>query len=409
MLKILQPLQMTRQIKFILIGLLLAANIQAAEITLLRPTFFQRVVSAIQECTWHISCYFETRVGATITTILATDKISDSRTTINDNFTNLNNNKIEMSTTSVDSITTLSGLVSVGTITTGTWTGTTLTVSNGGTSSTTLSANQVLLGDGTNELAVVSGLGTSGQFLTSQGAGANPQWTTSSVNEAGNFTWTGEHSFVEATTTDAHFSNSISATTTRFGGTSFTWPGAPIASSSALFTDATGLLSFLQVESVLASTTSAAGAATLNISNLKNSDIYTVYLRNINLSGADDLHIQFNGDSGTNYMWSWVKFGNFATTTDSSSGALEDAAEITFAAKASEWNWKITIYNDTSEAKRGHWQSVWDGSGNNPPDIITGSFSWRNTTARINRITVFTLGAETFNAGANMSIRGIAK
>ena len=58
-------------------------------------------------------------LGATITTILATDKLSDSRSVINTNFTNLNNNKIEMSTTSVASITTLSNLVSVGTFTTG--------------------------------------------------------------------------------------------------------------------------------------------------------------------------------------------------------------------------------------------------------------------------------------------------
>ena len=79
------------------------------------------------------------KLGATITTILATDKLSDSRSVINTNFANLNDNKIEMSTTSVASITTLgnlasansltsatslatlASLTSVGTITTGTW------------------------------------------------------------------------------------------------------------------------------------------------------------------------------------------------------------------------------------------------------------------------------------------------
>ncbi len=85
------------------------------------------------------------KLGATITTILATDKLSDSRSVINTNFANLNDNKIEMSTTSVASITTLgnlasansltsatslatlnaltsaTSLTSVGTITTGTW------------------------------------------------------------------------------------------------------------------------------------------------------------------------------------------------------------------------------------------------------------------------------------------------
>ncbi len=75
-------------------------------------------------------------LGATITNIASSDKLSDSRAVINTNFTNLNNNKIEMSTTSVASITTLNSLTSatslatlaalstVGTIGTGVWQGT---------------------------------------------------------------------------------------------------------------------------------------------------------------------------------------------------------------------------------------------------------------------------------------------
>lgn len=54
--------------------------------------------------------------GASITTIAGSDKIKDSRTVINDNFSALNNNKMEMSTTSVDSITTLSNLTTIGTL-----------------------------------------------------------------------------------------------------------------------------------------------------------------------------------------------------------------------------------------------------------------------------------------------------
>ena len=102
-----------------------------------------------------------------ITTIQGTDTLSDSRTTINDNFTDLDITKMEMSTTSVDSITTLSNLVSIGTITTGVWTGTDVTVANGGTGLSTLTANAVMLGNGSSNVNFVSGLGSSGQFLTS--------------------------------------------------------------------------------------------------------------------------------------------------------------------------------------------------------------------------------------------------
>src|SRR3990167_7025289 len=122
----------------------------------------------------------EPKLGVSITTIQGTDTLSSSRAVINTNFSNLNNGKIENSTTSVASITTLASLTSasslatVGTITSVVWSGTTLTVSAGGTGSTTLSANHVLLGNGTTQLKVVDGLGTSGQFLHSQGACGAP-------------------------------------------------------------------------------------------------------------------------------------------------------------------------------------------------------------------------------------------
>ena len=107
----------------------------------------------------------EPKLGVSITTIQGTDTLSSSRAVINTNFSNLNNGKIENSTTSVASITTLASLTSasslatVGTITTGVWQGTPVGATWGGTGSSTLSANQVLLGNGTTQLKVVSGLG----------------------------------------------------------------------------------------------------------------------------------------------------------------------------------------------------------------------------------------------------------
>src|SRR3990167_5055915 len=86
----------------------------------------------------------EDKFGVTITTIAGTDTIKSSRTTINDNFSNLNNGKIENATTSLSSVTTMAGLTSaaslatIGTITSGTWNASTLTVAYGGTGSTTI-------------------------------------------------------------------------------------------------------------------------------------------------------------------------------------------------------------------------------------------------------------------------------
>ena len=183
----------------------------------------------IWRCKLSISCYREPKLGVSLTTITGSTLISDLDTIIMANDNALNAGKIENSTTSVASITTLSGLTSasslatVGTITTGVWNGTILTVGYGGTGSSTLSANQVLLGNGTTQLKVVAGLGTSGQFLQSQGAGNPPIWATSAINEAANYSWTGLHSW-SATTT-------FTATTTLTAGSVNAWA---IATSSSL-------------------------------------------------------------------------------------------------------------------------------------------------------------------------------
>ena len=109
----------------------------------------------------YLSLPQEKLLGATLTTINASDKISSLPTTLNANFNALNTGTIQVGTTSVASITTLSGLTSaaslatIGTITTGTWNASTLTVSYGGTGSTKLAIGQVFFGGSTNTLGVV--------------------------------------------------------------------------------------------------------------------------------------------------------------------------------------------------------------------------------------------------------------
>lgn len=170
-------------------------------------------------------------VGSTITTINGSDTLSSSRSVINTNFANLNADKIEATQTTLNSLTSATSLASIGTITSGVWNGSTVTVPYGGTGSTTLSSNQILLGNGTSALKVVSGLGTSGQFLTSGGAGVAPTWTTGGTDTAGTYNWTGLHTF-NATTTMAT-STVASSTITNLNITSATTTNLSIANTAS--------------------------------------------------------------------------------------------------------------------------------------------------------------------------------
>ena len=207
----------------------------------------------------------EFTLGA-ITTIQGSDTLSSSRTTINDNFTDLDITKMEMSTTSVLSITTLSSLSSIGTITTGTWGATDITVANGGTGLSTLTANAVMLGAGTSNVNFVSGLGLSGQFLTSNGAASDPTWTTSSVSEGAEYNWTGLHDW-QATTSLAVGAEAavavfgtlvfegVGTTTLDFSGTA-----ANTASSTAMVQDADGKISHVLMPRLLIAEATATAA-----------------------------------------------------------------------------------------------------------------------------------------------------
>lgn len=156
-------------------------------------------------------------IGTTITTINGSDTLSASRTTINNNFTALNNGKIENSTSSVAAITTLSNLVTVGALTSGSLGSgfTIIGVAQGGTGSSTLSVNQILLGNSASGVKVVAGYGTAGQLLTSNGAGNAPYWSSPSVDTTIAYLWTGNHIFTASSTFyEISITNSGLATTT---------------------------------------------------------------------------------------------------------------------------------------------------------------------------------------------------
>lgn len=79
-------------------------------------------------------------------------------------------------TTIEAAIDTLANLVSIGTITTGVWNGTDVSVAAGGTGLSATTAYAVLCGGttSTGALQSIAGVGTAGQLLTSNGAGALP-------------------------------------------------------------------------------------------------------------------------------------------------------------------------------------------------------------------------------------------
>lgn len=133
--------------------------------------------------------------NVSLTTVNPTDNLTNFPTVYNANNTALNNGKVDVGSTSIAAITALPGLSTVGTITSGIWQGTAVSSANGGTGSTTLSINQVLLGNGTGNITTPAGWGNSGQALVSQGAGNAPVWQSSAFDATQNYNFTGTNLF----------------------------------------------------------------------------------------------------------------------------------------------------------------------------------------------------------------------
>jgi hypothetical protein len=108
-----------------------------------------------------------------------------------------------------------------------------LAVADGGTGASTHTANAVLLGNGTSAITAVSGLGTSGQLLTSQGPGTPPIWQTfvgGSGNVATDVIWDAAGDLAIGTGADTAVRLAIGGPNTVLtsNGTTATWavPGA---------------------------------------------------------------------------------------------------------------------------------------------------------------------------------------
>ncbi len=113
-------------------------------------------------------------------------------------------------------VATLSSLASIGTITTGTWHGTTIVPTYGGTGLATLTAHGVMLGEGTSNVGFAT-IGTAGRLLIDQGSGSDPAFeamsgdATLASTGAITVTKTSGTAFATSATTDTTSASNISS------------------------------------------------------------------------------------------------------------------------------------------------------------------------------------------------------
>lgn len=340
----------------------------------------------------------DTTFGSTITTINGSDTLSASRSVINTNFSNLNSGKIEVSTTTLPFITTLSSLSSIGTITTGIWNGTAISVSKGGSGTTTPSRYQVILGDGSLGFTVASSTGVAGQFLTSNGTGAYPSWQTSAVDTSIGYTWTSTHNFLGSVMLKYFNSSStmvIDGVTYNFTGTQ------AVASSSVLANDASGNLSWMSLGwDQLGETTLASDASTITVSFPARLDLVAkVYVASSTSEG--ELRITFNSDSGGNYGYKY--FEEYAAGT---SGVAQTS--IVTAINTTVSSSSYTTFN--IENRLGGIKLLdFVGSqqdGISIPQLSTGSGYWNNKTSQITSMTAICYGSCNFKIGSRITVYG---
>lgn len=250
-------------------------------------------------------------IGTTLTTIQGSDTLSASRTTINNNFTALNTGKIEISTTTLPLLTTTLALSSVGTITTGTWSGTAIAVAKGGTGTTSPSQWLVLLGNGAAGITHASSTGTSGQFLTSNGAGAYPTWQTSSVNQTDPYNWSGSHNF----SSTAYFKYFNASSTLTINGIALSFPPVDgTASSTILATNAAGSLSWVATSSLINFGSIVDTAIKSNSGTASTTFTYKLPANWIGANNVVNIRAIGGGDTGDPKAWD-IKLGNGTATT----------------------------------------------------------------------------------------------
>lgn len=332
--------------------------------------------------------------GSTITTIAGSDTLSASRSVINTNFSNLNTDKFELSdwyaTTSAAQITTLANLATVGTITSGTWSGTAIAVAKGGTGTTSPSANLVMIGDTTSGLKAVAP-GTAQQVLTSNGVGADPSFQSAIIDQTTDYNFTG------ATRIKNLHASSTAANPITLNGVAYNTPSTQGAATTTLFNDGSGNLTWLRPEySLVASTTLAtqtSASTTLSWSGTGGSDLKIIISIPAWNSGVTNVYANFNADTGTNYTWGQTTAGTRTSAASDRAfimGETGSAAGVFYA--------DININNVASSTKI----ATWTGFKNTAE--LDGGVLWNNTTSKVTSITIGSGTGAVMSAGTRISI-----
>jgi len=334
----------------------------------------------------YLSLKGEPILGATVTTINGTDTISASRAVINTNFSNLNTNKFELS--DWYATTSATQLAKVGTLTTGTWNANTISVAFGGTGSTTLSSNQVLLGNGTTMLKTVGGFGSAGQFLASNGAGLAPTWQSAGFDTTASYNLTGNWVF---NATSTHYgTTTILATALQpfvIGTATTTWSlSSPVASTTLMITGVSnGVANISAVRAdglAIASTTLTAAVATTTLTIPNASSDLTVLVEVPSSSGNTSYQLQFNTDTAANY--------GYTTTEGASSVALGGQKNIVLNTEQGAFGsfFAIHVTGRSTSRKMVTWTGGRIGSGSNVGLAAYGLGVWNNTSSEITSVSI---------------------
>lgn len=345
----------------------------------------------------------QVKLGSTITNIAGTDTLSSSRTTINNNFTNLNNGKIEYSSTSIAAVTTLANLVTVGTITSGTWTGSVIDVARQGTGTTSPSPYQVVLGNGALGLTIASSTGTSGQFLTSNGAGAYPSWQTSAVDQGLGYNWTGNHIFASSSHVLLAVRDFTATGTIKLAGIPYTFPSVQTASSSVLMTNNSGVLTWNSAEWQELAATSTTYATTSIPLTIAARRFIKVEISIPSKNSAVVSVLNFNSEmDGANYGWKAFEDGALSPENIKSYIALSGQNATTSAE-----SWSVSVSNPSDARKLVSWEGTANNSGANMPKIYSGAGVWNVTSSAITNISIHSNNdSGTFGIGTVIKIYG---
>lgn len=311
-----------------------------------------------------------------LTDIASTDKLSAYPTVQNANNTLIENvvNSI-IGTTTNTTITSLANLVTVGTITSGTWTANPIGVGYGGTGTTSPTSKQIMFGNGSSGFQVI-GFGTNGQFLTSSGDGSLPTWTTSALDLTANYNWTGTHYFknLNASSTVANpiYLNTLSYNT----------PSTRAASSTVLMEDGSGNLTWNNPDwQLLVSTTtqSAMGTTTMTIPARNNIKILF-----FGASGAAGLYyLTFNSDTAANYGYHTLIGGTDTGYANQKSASVGNSGGGNFS------NIEIDVMNYSTLAKS-FFAKQTQYSGANILEMYSANGVWNNTSNQITSVQIGT-------------------